>query len=233
MVLVSTGPDGSGPASGSLRSDTFSRNRFGQYIRNKSIPVNPNTDRQGLVRSSFAFLTNRWSQDLTQVARDAWDLYGSSVVMKNRLGQDVFLTGFNHFLRSNTIRKMRAGALKDNGPTVFELPDQDPLFAITCSEAAQTFSIVYDDTLDWDNETDGYLWVFQGSPQNPQRNFFGGPWRFLGQVDGVTGAPVASPLAADAVFAIAEGQRQWCYARIGRADGRLSEPFRADILVGA
>lgn len=218
---------------GSMAGNVYSRNRYGAYMRARTVPVNPNTARQQAVRASLAFLTNRWSQDLTAAARTAWNLYGASVSVLNKLGESMFLSGFNHYIRSNTIRKVRAGAVKDNGPVIFEIPDADPLFAITASEATQQFTITYDDTLDWDNETDGYLWVFQGSPQNAQRNFFGGPWRFLGQVDGVTAAPVASPLIADATFPIAAGQRQWCYARLSRADGRLSAPFRADVFTGA
>ncbi len=232
-VLVSSGPGGAAAASGSMGDVTWARNRFGMYTRAKSIPVNPNTDRQALIRASLASMTQRWANTLSAAQRTAWNLYGSTVVMKNKIGQDTFLTGFNHYLRSNVIRDARSLPVVDNGPTIFELPGQDPDLAVTGSEATQQLTIAYDATLDWADEDAGFLIMFQGSPQNPQRNFFAGPWRFTGVHFGAQGAPPASPVIQSVQFAIAQGQRQWIYARILRADGRQSQPFRADSITGA
>ena len=176
--------------SGSIAGNTYARNRFGNYARARTKPVNPNTDLQDQYRSAVASLTQRWAQTVTAAQRAAWNLYGNNVNMLNRLGEVVHLTGFNHYIRSNVML------------------------------------VTFDDTMDWDNETGGYLYLFQGVPQNPQRNFFDGPWRNYGMVSGVTGTPVVSPQVGAVQFAIAEGQRQWVYARIQRADGRLSEKFR-------
>lgn len=233
MVLVASGPHGSGNASGSIGPDTYSHNRFGQYVRNRTKPVNPNTALQVAVRSILTQLTQRWSQVVTAAQRTAWDLYGSSVVMKNRLGEDMLLTGFNHYLRSNVSRLQAGATIIDPGPVIFELPEADPTFAVTGSEATQLLSFAFDVNLAWIDEDDAHLIKFQGSPQNPQRNFFGGPWRLLGTIDGDSVSPPTSPDDEAVAFAIAQGQRQWVYGRIARADGRLSEPFRADCITGA
>ena len=74
---------------------------------------------------------------------------------------------------------------------------------------------------------------YQGKPQNSQRTFFGGPWRLLGRTVGETGVPPAAPDLLGVQFAIAQGQRQWVYARILRADGRISQPFRAETTTAA
>lgn len=219
--------------SGSIGGNTFARNKYGNYVRARTKPINPNTARQVAVRAAMAFLTDRWSQALTAAQRTAWNLYGDSVNMKNRLGEVVKLSGFNHYIRSNSLRKTFGWALIDAGPVIFEIPEQDPTLAITASEAAQEISIAFDDTMDWDDEDGGYMVLFQGQPQNPQRNFFAGPWRMFHAIQGVNGAPVASPVAGTVAFAIAELQRQWVYARILRADGRLSEVFRADTFCAA
>lgn len=232
MALVKYGEMISG-MSGSVNGTTHSHNRFGSYMRNRTFPINPNTGRQQAVRSALTQLTTRWSQTLTQVQRDAWKLYADTVVMKNKLGDNVFLTGFNHYLRSNIPIVVIAGTIVDNGPVIFELPEADPLYAVTGTEAGQSLSLVYDAALAWATETGGYMYHYQGSPQNPQRTFFAGPWRLLGMTSGVDGAPPASPDILGVQFAIAQNQRQWVYARIQRTDGRLSEPFRADVLVGA
>lgn len=218
---------------GSVAGTTFSKNRSGQYARARTKPVNPNTARQDDVRSALSLVTVRWAQTLTALKRTAWNLYASNVAMKNRLGETIYLSGFNHYIRSNVIRVLWGATPVDDGPTVFELPAQDPALAVTASELTQQLTTTYDNTLLWGNETGGYLFLEQGVPQNPQRNFFGGPWRMVGRVDGADGAPPVPPLVSPAVFPIAELQRQWIFGRTQRADGRLSEPFEADCFVGA
>lgn len=224
---------GVGEISGSIAGNTFARNRSGFYVRHRTKPVNPNTGLQVLVRACVTFLTDRWSQTLTAAQRAAWDLYASNVAMKNRLGETIHLTGFNHFIRSNSNLKRRARTLVDAGPVVFELPAADPTFAITASEATQAFSVTFDNTMAWADENDAYMFIFGGKPQNAQRNFFGGPWRHAGYIAGVNGAPPVSPSNPGSVYGIAEGQRIWAYGRIIRVDGRTSEPFYADCFVGA
>lgn len=232
MALIKFG-GGVVQMAGSIAGTTFARNRYGNYARARTKPTNPNTARQQAVRAAVAELSVRWAQTLTALQRAAWNLYGANVAMKNRLGETVFLTGFNHFIRSNTWLCRLGGTIIDDGPVIFEIPAHDPAFSISASEATQQITWNYDDTMDWATETDSWLLLYQGSPQNAQRNFFAGPWRLCSQLAGVTGAPPASPLITGVVFAIAEGQHQWCYARILRADGRLSEQFRDDCFTGA
>lgn len=232
MALIQTG-GGIVNISGSVGGDTFSRNRYGRYIRQKSIPVNPNSSGQQAVRSALAALTTIWSTTLTGAQRTAWNLYGSSVAMLNKLGETIYLTGFNHFIRSNLEYLRTFSAHIDAGPVIFELPGQDGTFAITASEATQWISVVHDIALPWADENGAAMFLYQGSPQNGQRNFFGGPWRYMANIPGINGAPAGSPSDHAVTIAIAEGQHLWCYARIVRADGRLSNPFRADCIVAA
>jgi hypothetical protein len=232
MALVKYG-GGVIQMSGSMAGNTYARNRFGNYVRARTKPINPNSSRQQAVRAAIAYLTDRWSNTLTAVQRAAWNQYGSNVAMKNKLGETVYLTGFNHYIRSNSILKVQGITLINAGPTVFELPAQDTTFAITASEATQVISAAFDDTMDWIDEDDAYLFVFQGTSQNKQRNFFAGPWRYGEKEEGDSVAAPTSPLAVAAVFPFVEGQRTWCYARIARADGRLSEPFTADCFIAA
>lgn len=232
MALVKYG-GGVIQMSGSIAGNTFARNRYGNYIRARTKPVNPNSSRQVAVRAAIAYLTDRWSNTLTAIQRAAWNQYGGNVAMKNKLGETVYLTGFNHYIRSNSILKVQAITIVDAAPTVFELPTQDTTFAITASEATQVISAAFDVTMDWIDKDDAYLFVYQGSSQNKQRNFFAGPWRYGDKESGDSITPPTSPLAVAAVFPFVEGQRVWAYARIARADGRLSEPFSTDCFIAA
>lgn len=220
-------------ARGSIAGMTFSRNRSGAYARARSKPVNPNSAGQVAVRSALALMTNHWSEGLTAANRTAWNLYASNVAMNNKLGESVYHSGFNHFIRSNNIMARFGGTMVNAGPVVFELPEQDPTLGVTGSEAAAQLSVSWDDGLPWADENGGFIYFYQGKPQNAQRNYFGGPWRYLGGVAGVNGAPPPGPALFAPPWPIAEGQHQWIYARIYRVDGRLSETFEASCFIGA
>jgi hypothetical protein len=232
MALVKYG-GGIVQMSGSIAGETFARNRYGNYARARTKPINPKTAFQTLIRSALAFITDRWAQALTAEQRTAWNLYASNVAMKNKLGEVIHLTGFNHYIRSNIALKRAGKVTVDDGPVIFELPAKDPTFAITASEGTQEIEFSWDDEMPWASETGAYLLLYQGQPQNAQRNFFDGPWKKIGHIAGQDGSPTLDPQAKAIVFAIAEGQRQWVYARILRADGRLSEVFRADTFCAA
>jgi len=218
---------------GSMAGNVYSRNKSGAYIRARTTPTNPNTAAQQAVRAAMSALTVRWAQTLTAAQRTAWNLYAASVAMTNKLGETMYLSGFNHYIRSNSILARAGLTLVDAGPTIFELPDTDPAFAITASEAAQEIAVVFDDTMAWANLDGAFMHIFQGSPQNAQINYFNGPWLYADSLVGVTVAGLASPQDVTAVTAFAELQKLWIYGRIQMADGRLSAPFRASCFAAA
>lgn len=217
--------------SGSIAGTTHARNRFGNYTRARTKPVNPNSTLQALQRATLSYLVERWNNTLTAAQRIAWNSYAAAIAMKNRLGETVYLTGFNHYVRSNSILKRLALTVVDDGPEEIALPEKDPTFTISISAATQNIAMTIDNTLEWGNETGGYLFVFEGVPQLHTRNFFGGPWRYSGKVDGKDGQPPTGNPIISSVFTGIEGQKVWAYARIIRKDGRLSEPFYASCIV--
>ena len=232
MALIKFG-GGVVQMSGSIAGTTFARNRYGNYARARTKPTNPNTASQQAVRSAMAYLTSRWAQDLIAAQRTAWNLYGSNVVMTNKLGESMNLSGFNHYIRSNTFLRRNGVAAIDAGPVIFEIPEGDPQFSIAVSEATQLIALTFNDAMAWCSEDGAYMEIYQGKPQNAQRNFFDGPWKQCIGLVGDSGAPVTSPTNKECSFVSTAGQHIWVYARIRRADGRVSQPFRSDVLCGA
>lgn len=226
MALVKYG-GGIIQMAGSIAGNVYARNRYGNYARARTKPTNPNSPGQQEVRAAIAWLVDHWSQTLTPAQRTAWGLYADSVNMLNKLGEVMHLSGFNHFCRSNATRKRNEDTVIIDAPTIFEIPAHDPTLSFVCDEISQDISVTFDNTLGWANETNAHLYLYCGSPQNAQRNYFAGPWKFLGVVDGDDTTPPTSPAAIASPFVLTEGQRIWIYARISRADGRLSEPFRS------
>lgn len=232
MALVKYGL-GIAQLSGRIGGSVYARNPYSNYVRNHTVPVNPDTGLQQRARAALAVLVERWNETLTVAQRTAWNLYGSSVAMLNRLGETIYLSGFNHYIRSNSFLAQYGITLIDDGPTTFTLADQDPITAIVGSEATQQFTLTFDDTMAWPAEDNAYMTALMGSPQNPDRNFFAGPWKGIRYLSGNAGAPLASPLPLGALHAITQGQRCWVQLRIYRADGRVSTPWTENCIVGA
>lgn len=219
--------------SGRIGGDVHARNKSGNYIRAGTKPTNPNTAAQQRVRNAVGMLSDRWAGTLTAPQRTAWNLYASNVAMKNRLGQTIFNSGYNHFHRSNSFLSQYGLTIIDAGPVLFELPAKDPVLSITASEATQRIAVTFDDGLDWCSEDDAYMLFLTGQPQNAQRNYFNGPYKGIRFLSGDVGAPIASPQDIVPFHVITEGQHLWVQARILRADGRLSEVMRAQCFCAA
>lgn len=224
-MLIKLG-DVVGQASGSLRSNTYSHNRFGSYIRNRSIPVNPQSARQTSVRTLMQSLTNLWSQQVSSSQRAEWNLYGANVGIINRLGDTVYLTGLNHYIRSNVARIIAGLDRVDAGPSIFALPETDIICAATYTADDQKMSVVFDDTMGWCDLANCALLVYQGHPVSPSRLFFNGPFRFVDAIEGSVGSPPTSPTLVTAAFGLQTGERCYHRFRICLADGRLSGFFR-------
>lgn len=218
-------------ASGSVNGLTASHNRSGQYFRAKVVPVNPSTVNQQVIRNAFSELTIAWSAVLTQAQRDGWDLYADNVPVTDKLGQSINLTGQNMYIRSNVPRLQfdQIGTITaprvDAPPIIFTLAEVDPSATFVMT-ATNTGAITFDNSLPWANEDDGFMFPYSGRPVNASIGFFGGPYRLmLPNVGDVTTPPV-SPGTNTTLYAYATGQQAFSYARISRADGRLSPIFK-------
>lgn len=234
MALIKYG-GGIVQMSGSIAGSTHARNRFGNYMRARTKPVNPRSARQTTVRNLLNFLVEEWKDSLSAAQRTAWGSYASAVSWTNRLGETVSLTGFNHFVRSGIARRMWAGSYLAAGPTELSLPAGDGNFQVAVSEA-NGLTVTFNDGMDWVSEDNAAMAIIIGTPQNSTRNFFNGPWRFDSALGGSSGAPKTNPEGPNAITAwtLTAGQRVWVKAHICRADGRVSTDFFADsVIVGA
>lgn len=232
MALVKYG-GGIVQMSGSIAGNTHARNRYGNYVRARTKPVNPNSARQQEIRNAITECTDRWGQTLTALQRAAWNLYADNVAMKNKLGEAIHLSGFNHYIRSQSWARARNQATNDVAPVIFELAEKDPTFNITISEGTQQVSVIFDIAMDWCIDDGAILWFFEGQPQNAQRNFFKGPWKYNNCIPGNSVAPPASPVVVATVNPVSEGQHIWYNARILRSDNRMSETMYADTFCAA
>lgn len=209
-----------GLISGKVAGSVFAHNRGGQYIRGWVVPTNPNTPEQQNVRSAMASLVIDWKDTLTQAQRDIWETYGANVEMTNRLGDPIFLTGQNHFIRSNVPRIANGVSLVTDGPTTFNLGSFAAV-SVTIDEA-EVVVLVFDDTEDWTAESTSWIFAQQSTGQNQTVNFFKSPFQQFFIRNGSAVVPPTSPLDLPSNVVYTDGQKAFFRLRISRGDGRLS-----------
>lgn len=219
--------------SGKLGGIVFGHNKRGPYVRLKGQTVNPNTALQVIIRTIFTTLQTAWRETLDAAERAAWDLYAENVPLSDGIGDPYNVTGMNMYQRSNVARLQGTLDRVDVAPATFSLADKDTLFAVSASEATQLASVAFDDTKPWLDEDGSALLVYAGRPVDPTINFFNGPWRFAGAIEGDGITPPTTPADLPEPWPVVEGQKQFFYGRISLADGRMSEPFQVSGAVGA
>lgn len=212
--------------SGSVGGMVGSHNQGGLYLRARTIPVNPSSTYQQVVRNAMLTLASRWGQVLTPAQRTAWETYAKNVPLIDRLGESRAIGGIAMYQRSNVPIIQVGGSVVDDGPTVMALPTfTDPSVTVTAASPA-TVDVAFDNSDDWANEDGGYMAVYASREQAPAINFFKGPYRFADTIDGDATTAPTSPATITCPFAAAAGNQLFFQVRVIRADGRVSSPFR-------
>jgi hypothetical protein len=109
------------PSSGSVNWRTASRNRNGQYIRNRSIPVQPRSTAQRAIRGFLALCSQVW-KSVTANDQAAWKTWADGHKRTDSLGQSQAMTGSQAFCSINSFRLLL-------GLTIVQTPPADPDFS--------------------------------------------------------------------------------------------------------
>lgn len=176
------------PQSGSIAGQTASRNRFGQYVRTRAIPVNPNTTAQGVVRARLALNSSAW-RALTGAQRAGWSDLALSMVRTDSLGQSINLTGQQAYVSVNNERLAAGDAVVSDAPA---LGTPSALATATITLTAAAFSIAYTAT---PLPAGARLFTFV-SPQRSAGRAFESDFRLLA----VSAAAAASPANVYAAY---------------------------------
>lgn len=116
------------PRSGSYQGITSSRNRFGQYVRTRAIPVQPRTPKQTANRAFFVIGSSAW-KTLSDAERQQWNDYAAQIERSDSLGSNYSPTGAELYTGSVI-------ALQQTGQTV--PPLSLPVFTFRMSEMTYT-----------------------------------------------------------------------------------------------
>jgi hypothetical protein len=213
--------------SGKVGGVVMARNRSGLYLRGWAKPTNPNTGSQQRARADFSLAVAAWAS-LDGLQKEGWKTYADNVAMVNRLGDTIYLTGQQQFIRSYSAMSGAGLTPVLDPPTVFSLPDPGDITVAPQpgSPGVGGLLTTFDDTAAWCSEDGAALLVLQSREQSVGRNYFKGPYQLAGTVDGDSVAPVTSPFAVPNVFTLTDGNKCFAQYRLIRADGRVSTPVR-------
>lgn len=187
MAIVQ--PGAGVPTGGSLGGTTYSRNRYGSYTRNRTVPVNPNSPLQARARAIFQTAVTAW-QTMTGIQRTAWNNWAAATPWLNKAGETVHLTGQVAFMRHYTAQC--AGYFPAAADVAFYVPPvENDVGSISCTivgdaitYSAATGAIQFDISApagpnnSW-AETGANLLVEMTPGQNLTRNYHGSRWAGL------------------------------------------------------
>jgi len=216
-------------ASGSVGGCVFSRNRYGSYIRNRSLPVNTKSTQQTIIRSALASLVVRWTSILTVAQRSGWETWAANTPQTDSIGQTYNMTGQNAYISMNPVRIQVGLAVVDAAPSVFASAALTPTGIVSATAATEVLSISFNNADVWANETGGALLVYVARPQNPSKLFFAGPYRFMGRINGAA-TPPTSPLPITSTFPFEVGQRIHTRYRAVNANAQISQFIKNSII---
>lgn len=200
-------------------------------LRAKAIPVNPNSPRQNVVRTSLAYLISYWVEVLTPAQRQTWHDYSFNVLRTNVLGHTIAIGGMQHWVRSNLPRLHARLSLVTTAPTNFTLGSFTAITANTVDSIAQRLIFSFDNTDDWAGVSGSAMLIYIARPQNQsvatqKRNF-----RFAGAILGNTFIRPTSPHSVALPFLFSIAQKCFFRVVVTRLDGRytISQPAEADV----
>lgn len=170
------------PKSGSMAGLTASRNRSGQYLRTRAIPVNPASSAQGVVRARLAANSAAW-RGLSNAQRAAWSGLGGMLSRQDALGQTVTMQGNQAYVSVNNNRVACGLTPVADAPGI---STPIALLTVTPTIGVAAFSIAYTAT---PLAAATYLMVF-ASPQRSAGRNYESDFRLIK----VSAAAAASPL---------------------------------------
>ncbi len=229
------------PVSGSTGNKTYSRNRYGAYIRRRVTPVNPVSVRQNAARIAFSQAVQAWT-NTTALIRSGWENWAANTPWINRAGQPTHLSGQAAFIRHYAARY----------GSVFPATAPSSLVAPVLNNVGQI-----DATIDGDVElatgtltvnfavpaasnsagtTNGLFFVEMTPGQNLSRSYPGSRWASLGgptepTFGWATDAVQGTGVMADFPYGVLVGQRVWFRLR-GVPDIATDRRITDQIIVG-
>lgn len=159
---------------GKIAATVFTKNKAGASIRNRVTPINRRSTGQTNVRQRLASLSAQW-RGLTEPQRLSWNNAGASFPQTDNLGQTIFLTGEQIFVRCNSNLLLTGNAQITSAPTPTSF-DVLSFTSLTATAGTGVVSLAFTPTV-----PAGYEMVVRATaPVSPGKSFIpDSAFRFL------------------------------------------------------
>lgn len=218
---------------GKVASSVYSKNKGGAVIRNRVTPINRRSTSQTEQRQQFSSLSSSW-RGLTQAQRDGWNSAAASFPQQDSLGQTIFLTGAQLYIRCNANLILIGQAQITDAPTPTSF-DVLAVGAIAFDASAGTATVAFTPT----PVPAGYNLVIRATrPLSPGKSFVGSSeFRFIQAIAAAGASPANIAAAYIAQFGAitgAAGQKVFIEMFLVEiASGLAGIPVRGDELIVA
>lgn len=215
-----------GQLSGSAGSTVASHNRNGQYFRVRTIPVNPDTPRQSVVRTNVQELSQQY-RSLTEAQRTAWGSLGDQMTRIDHLGNSYTLSGLQAYMSVNINRRTLSLADVTTAPAMTTV---SILAGVTSTYTAiGGFDVIFTST---PLDAGEHLVAFATGPMSPGRNFAGkGQYRLIQVGADATASPLDITTNWVAKFgAPVNGQKIFVKAVVINEAGFAGDPVTLQVI---
>lgn len=192
-----------GSASGSVAGSTYSRNRYGAYIRNRTKPVKATSEAAINQKAIFGSISRLW-KDISEENRSAWIEWAAGNPIIDSLGSSQILAPNVAFMRCNTV-------LAAFGMSTIESPPQYPgpqaliPTSITATSSPQALSMVLPESA---LDANTGLQIYIAAPLSPSINYVEQMLKQVVRIDPEATSPVNLLAGYTSKFgAITSGQK--------------------------
>lgn len=203
-----------------LNGSVLSKNKAGNYVRNKITPVNPQTSYQQNVRSGFGNLSSSW-RGLSETDRRAWDAAAPQFPYTNIFGDTKYLSGFQLYMKLNNNLAQIGEAPISAPPAPVEFPAFEMSDLVLAFPSTVTFNI------DPATLPSGFgLIVYATGSITPGKTFIKNQYRLLGNPGVTAGTVTLSTLWAERFGIETIGNKVGVRAAlISTTSGQIGVPF--------
>lgn len=217
---------------GKIAATVFSRNRGGAVIRNRIKPINRRSIGQSTRRQALGSLASAW-RGLTQAQRDSWNTAAPNFPIQDSLGQTIYLSGEQMYIRFNANLLLIGESTITSAPAPFAFSIFTASLAVEDDTVAAAFDITFTPS---PMPTANTLAVFatgslSAGIEAPNASRF----RYIGSIDPTDTTPVDLVTEYVAEFGNpVAGQKVFLELRpINTTGGQPGTPLRASAIVTA
>ena len=171
---------------GKLNGSVFTKNRYGNALRNKVTPVNRRTPYQQNIKAIFTHFSQKW-RSLSPAQHQAWNAAVADFTKNNIFGDSIKPTGSNLYCELNSNLAL-IGASEITDPPLQKVIEGISKFSliVDSNPGSPKFEIHFDPT---PTTTDIFHLIFATRCYSPGKTYIQGDYRIIGIIPSSSATP--------------------------------------------